>query len=127
MVAQRPLPARWTRLPRLLGIAALAVALLLALSAPAELAAEGPWWIAWQATAAALMATFPISMLLLWRNADRVPIDVGSGQPRGSTGTRPRTRRREAPGSKALFVGMALQAASLLILAGTLLLLASRG
>lgn len=118
-----PLPNALVQIPRIVGVVALASAIGLAIKAPAggALDTASPWWSLWISTAGAGMVSFPLSMLLLWRNGRKVPDRDADGAPRLDPRGRPRTVRVELRGSRVLFIGLALQAASLLVLTAALL------
>ena len=116
---------------RRIGFGGLGAALALAITAIADsgIDLEGAtrWWRAWVFVSAVLLFAFPITMLILWRNGDRVPVRDADGQPVLDPRGRPRMRRVDRPGSQKILVGLTLQAAGLMVLVASLLMLVLRG
>lgn len=109
-----------------MGFAGLGASLALALLALANGDAVGAgedttWWRVWIASAGVLLFAFPMTMLALWRNSDQIAVVDSQGEQVLDRHGRPRTRRKDRPGSHGLFVALAMQAAALLLLVGTLL------
>jgi len=122
-----PLSPTLLLLPRLVGTVTLAVAIGLAATAPGEVELRSVWWSVWVSTAATCLAASPLTMLLLWRNGRKVPLLDESGEPLLDSRGRPRTRRQERRGSRALLRGLVLECAALLILVATLLAVVGLG
>ncbi|QDU66647.1 hypothetical protein [Engelhardtia mirabilis] len=122
-----PLSPTLLLLPRLVGTISLAIAIGLAFTAPDQIEMRSVWWSIWISTAATGLLASPLTMLLLWRNGRRIPLVDSDGEPQRDPRGRPRTRRVERRGSRALLRGLLLESATLLVLVVTLLAVVGLG